>query len=328
MNNKPTPEKSMPIILIGGTGRSGTTILRKIIESHKDVATIPEWRFLSDPDGILEYLYILENSNPFSIDQAYRRLRSLFIDITDASVISKIIAKFSYLESKSSIRLTQRGYGNFSSQKIPNIQALIEEYLESLKQFEWSGQYAGLKRFQSRKNIFYPASLDSSYNATRNFLNKISDSAMKHQGKTRFLEKNTWSLLYLDIVLKLYPTGKFVHIYRDPRDVVASFCSQPWMPNDPIHSALILKDMYFKWWKARDLVSKNSYIEIGLDDLVTNPEKTLFSLCSFWNISYYDGLLDIDLSKSNSGRWKSDIPADLHPKINLILKDAIDTYGS
>ena len=324
-----TNYNSCPVILIGGTGRSGTTILRKIIENHRDVATIPEWRFLSDPDGILEYLHILENSNAFTGDQAFKRLETLFSDVTSSSIFSRIFAKyFSWIDSRSPIRLTQRAYGSFSIQPVPNIKELVKSYLEALTEFKWEGQYAGMKRWQNRNNICYPTSLASAHDATINFLSKISQSAMAAQGKERFLEKNTWSLLYFSRVAKLYPTGKFVHIYRDPRDVVASFCAQPWMPNDPVKSALILRDMYAQWHKELTLVPENRYMEISLENLVSNTEETLRLLCSFWNLPFYDELLNQDLSRSNSGRWKSEIPIKLQETVNEILQESIKIYGN
>ena len=42
-------------IFIGGTGRSGTTILKKVLQQHSNIVTIPnELRIIIDPDGILD----------------------------------------------------------------------------------------------------------------------------------------------------------------------------------------------------------------------------------------------------------------------------------
>ena len=47
-------------IFIGGTGRSGTTILSKLLNQVDSVYTIPqEIRFITDPDGILSLKHAL-----------------------------------------------------------------------------------------------------------------------------------------------------------------------------------------------------------------------------------------------------------------------------
>ena len=62
------------LISITGSGRSGTTILKKIFEKHPSIASVPEWRILTDPGGIIEFLNILKLGNPFLIDYSYKRL--------------------------------------------------------------------------------------------------------------------------------------------------------------------------------------------------------------------------------------------------------------
>ena len=97
------PKLDSPILLIGGTGRSGTTIFRKIIELHPDVATIPEWRLLTDPEGIIEYLLLIEQGNPFMLDQAFRRLEKLFDDLQHSSFISRLISRFNKIDKISKL---------------------------------------------------------------------------------------------------------------------------------------------------------------------------------------------------------------------------------
>ena len=44
------------VIFIGGSGRSGTNILRKILSNHSKVASLPfEHRFIIDPNGIIDF---------------------------------------------------------------------------------------------------------------------------------------------------------------------------------------------------------------------------------------------------------------------------------
>jgi hypothetical protein len=316
-----------PVLLIGGTGRSGTTIFRKIIEQHPDVATIPEWRLLTDPEGIVEYLKILENGNPFMLDQAYRRLVRFISDLQEPHYFSRLLSHFEIFENMGSYRLTSRYFGVNAEKSLPGFCKLSSEFLEALVDFRWYGQYAGLKQFQNKEIVHVIENVEAVEAICRNFLAQIAVLAMEQSNKKRFLEKNTWSLLHFDKVSRLYPTSKMVHIHRDPRDVVASYVKQPWMPSDPVQCAKILMKLMDLWWHARGLVIPDRYLEISLHDLVNNTEEVQKKVCSFWEIEYVPELLDMDLSGSNDGRWKKELNQEQRVQVEIILESVLSHYG-
>ena len=68
MNNNNT-------LLIGGSGRSGTTILSRIFAQHPDICIAPEFRFLIDPDGIIDfYSTVFQSWSPYHFDFKVKRL--------------------------------------------------------------------------------------------------------------------------------------------------------------------------------------------------------------------------------------------------------------
>ncbi|MEP5072315.1 MAG: sulfotransferase, partial [Crocinitomicaceae bacterium] len=65
----------MRIVFIGGTGRSGTTVLAKILSSHPNMMAFDfETRFLVDPDGLLSLFHTWNNNwSPYTASKALVR---------------------------------------------------------------------------------------------------------------------------------------------------------------------------------------------------------------------------------------------------------------
>lgn len=316
-----------PVLLISGTGRSGTTIFRKVMEQHPLVATVPEWRFLTDPGGIIEYLTLLDNGNPFIVDQAFRRLSRLFGELQNIDILSRFISKFNILAKSVPFKTTNAYYNMPAERVLPGFSVMVEELLRNLVDFHWHGEYMGMKRGQKKIVAGVVGDRFNAEKAFRDFLHNIAEAAMKQAGRPRFLEKNTWTFLHFDTISRLYPTGKLVHIHRDPRDVVASYVKQPWMPSDPVQSALLLKKLIMKWWSTRNSIDSARWIEIGLRDLVLDTEGILRDVCRFWEIDFHVDLLKVDLSRSHDGRWRRELTKEQQNQINRILEEVIDFYG-
>ncbi len=261
------------------------------------------------------------------LDQAFRRLEVLFDDLQHSSFLSRFISRFNKIDKGCNRRITSRYFGVNAEKMLPGFKTVAKYFLEELVDFHWYGQYAGLKFGQSKNVAGIIGNVEAAERICASFLNHIALLAMEQSGKSRFLEKNTWSLLHFDKISRLYPRGKMVHIHRDPRDVVASYIKQPWMPSDPVQSAMILKRLIEMWWATREKVSSKLWIEIDLHDLVNNTEPVLERVCDFWEINFAPEMLQIDLSHSNQGRWKVDLDLEQQRQVSMILSDIIEYYG-
>ena len=90
--------KDQNILLIGGTGRSGTTILYKIFSQHPDIASVPESRFLIDPEGLIDFYFsVTKLWSPYLYDIKLKRLKHVLDKSAKKSnlyFLNKIFKKF------------------------------------------------------------------------------------------------------------------------------------------------------------------------------------------------------------------------------------------
>jgi hypothetical protein len=159
------------------------------------------------------------------------------------------------------------------------------------------------------------------------FLRGVIDDVLEHRGGRLYLEKNTWNILWFDRILELLPEARLVHIYRDPRDVVASFTKQRWMPSEPTQSAVICRDLLERWWDVRRKLPSHSFMEVSLEALTKEPESVLRDICGFWDLRWHSALLETDLSGAHAGRWKKDFNLDEQRAVQTILLGPLEAMG-
>jgi len=325
-------ESIHPICLIGGTGRCGTTILKKIFQEHPQVAHIPEWRINVDPDGLIDfYAALSECWSPYLLDVKLKRLEKLLQDAGRGNTFWKMyrmgLQKFK-IQKIMPWHLSPR-YSDFSIKKeCPGYSALVKELIRNLKTFEFRGHWTGQQFLEKRILQYAPPSKKKELaDLLGRFMAQVIKNTLEKQGKQIYVEDNTWNILWFDKFLDLMPRARLVHIYRDPRDVVASFTKQTWTPSDPSEAALFYRGIMERWWDICKQLPKKSFLEISLENLVEAPEAGIRKICGFWNISWHPSLLRTDLSRSHSGRWKTDFHSNDQDKIQSILSDMIEKLG-
>lgn len=294
------------IIFIGGTGRCGTNIMKDILSLHPKVASHPfEYRFIIDPDGIIDFYNIALNGwSPYIIDQKLHRLESFLMVLA-----RKYEGKEIYVEWE-------------LNKHLPNYEEIVSDLLERLVDFKYNGVHFGLKKERELYFMGYKTKKELN-RILGGFIKQLIDGYLARENKEIYVEDNTFNLLFAREILELLPDAKFIHMTRDARDVISSLSKQRWTPKDKIKAA--------KWYKAVinqiDIIKKelppDSVITVDLYDLIDEPEKILKSICRFIGISFSDKMLDIDLSRSNRYRWKKDYSPDELSLINQILKRGV-----
>jgi len=126
-------------------------------------------------------------------------------------------------------------------------------------------------------------------------LAKVLDLIFLHYASVHFPNATVWgdqspfNARRLDWIRQIFPRGRYLHILRDGRDVVASYKQK----GDGVEWA------WDRWsvavQGARRLQTQlppESFLEIRYEDLVTDTEATLRQVCAFAGISYQPIMLE------------------------------------
>ncbi len=320
---------TVKICLIGGTGRCGTTILKTVMAGHPDVAVTPSWRFTIDPDGLVDFYRSLSNNwSPYLFDVKLRRLKNLLNRISSSSLLTRTLLhanRLLQLERLIGRKLLPPMAEHHASRLCPQFTKLSEQLLAELVTLQYRGFWTGGSLFQKSMHFAgycKPAELSIPMG---NFYRAVATAVTDNTNKSYFIDDNTWNILFFDALLELLPDAKLVHIYRDPRDVAASFLGQSWTPDHPEYACNFYAEIMARWSEVKSSVPPDSFMETSLEQLVSETEETLHRICKFWEIPYHTTLLKTDLSKSNQGRWQSS-PINNDRYLN-ILQPWVDKLG-
>lgn len=320
------------ICMIGGSGRSGTTILKTVFSHHPDCVLVPEYRFAIDPDGLIDFYRGFDAGwSPFLFDLRLRRLHALLTDIGRHRRVPRLMAYLSQkynFERTVSRSLVPRYAGVAFERQCPTFMRRVDELMAALTDFCYSGQWNG-SEFMDRRILHFaePRSRAELAAHLGDFWRATIDDTCLYQGKSVFVEDNTWCILWFDTILELLPQARLVHVVREPRDIVASYTKMRWAPNEPVQAARWFKGIINQWFEVRTRLNSQNFIQIKLEDLVESPRETLERICDFWQVEWHDALLQTDLDRSHSGRWKSDFSPAQSLEVTRELEAEIAQLG-
>jgi len=102
-----------------------------------------------------------------------------------------------------------------------------------------------------------------------------------------------------DLITRIWPNAKFIHITRDPRDVARSTIAMGWAGNT-YGGAKYWLEPELRWNKLKPTLNKSSFIEVKYEVLVKSPECELIKICNFLGQQFYKDMLDIGKVSSYS----------------------------
>jgi hypothetical protein len=321
-------------------------LLRQILEKHPRVASFPtETRFLIDPDGIVDfYASSSVTWSPYLFDRKLKRLKRLLDDVGSSefahgygrtrpgeggrpqasSAAASLSAAKRWLKSS---RFLPRYFDVNITKSCPEFSGLADRLIDELTEFRFEGRWGGTPRWEASEMLFGRPERKELRDVLGGFVLDVFGCVARRQGATHVVEDSPYNHLAFRQTRELMPDARLVHIYRDPRDVVASLAGMVWAPADPLQAARHYLGIHEEWKAVRAELPEDSFVEVSLEDLVARPEEVVRGICAFLELEWAGSLMSVDLSRSHSGRWRSDVPAEAHERLQRVLQPALDDYG-
>ncbi|CAH1528173.1 conserved hypothetical protein [Vibrio rotiferianus] len=319
-------------VFIGGVGRSGTSITRELLTKGDKVLGFPfEYRFIIDPDGIIDFIRSYSSAwSPYMADRKIKRLNRFLKQLQSKSAVKHFVGELIRSNAWLKNNINSDAYHGWELEKyFPTYEIEVQRLIQELTELRYRGSWVGAESFDIKHEVIYGRdfSEEELYVIFKCFLQRLFDSAFKQRNKRVLVEDNTWNLLFCRELSKLFDDAKFIHIYRDPRDVVASFCKQRWMPNDVVKSAIICRDLYTKILNQTAFLNSDQLLSMSLESLVNDKETSVDRLLEFAGVDRSNAMEQIQLSSSSFGRWRNQFSSVEVTEIEPILKDITEQLG-
>lgn len=181
-------------------------------------------------------------------------------------------------------------------------------------------------------------------------LAKILDLVYLHYASVYFPQARLWgdqspfNTMRLPWIQAVFPAGRYLHLLRDGRDVVASYKQK----GDPLPWAVERwKTSVYAARKAEKQLGPAGFLEVRYEDLVTAPEQTLKAICDFAEIAFQPQMLDYwklpttlehryqahhrnlqkPVFRSSIGSWQQRLTADEQALVNHKLAPLLHDLG-
>lgn len=327
-NSSPSPA----IVLIGGTGRSGTNITKALLGLHSTVYALPfEHRITIDPDGLVDFYNSYSSSwSPYAADRRLSRLENFLRSLGHRSNLHDVLGKSLSAANRAFPLISPKSYFAWSlGSTFPNYNSHVDRLLNSLVEFNYAGTWVGTPSYIRVTKMLYgrPKEKVELAKIFGLFINSLVADCLLQQQRQVFVEDNTWNILYARELLDFTPQAKILHIYRDPRDVVASLVKQRWAPNKPQEAALWYIDIMSTWNTIKQSIPADSFLEQSLENLVADTNAAVERVCAFIQIKPEPAMRSLDLSRSHPGRWKKDLTPEDAQIIQVMLGGWIEKLG-
>lgn len=204
---------------------------------------------------------------------------------------------------------------------IPNLVAHAEDGLidvaKGLEVIRNTNHVTGLSVSDLSEISDYLNEMERGELTVRELCDTVGNAFAELNGKTVWADKTPDYGEYMPLIQSLWPECKFIHVIRNGVDAAASMSGHPgyqvlaatgasnwvslshrYQPGSSGTSAK--REDYVRLWvnrlratqTASQKLSKNTYLEVRYENLLSFPEKTIREMCAFLGLSYEPAWLD------------------------------------
>ena len=310
-------------IFIGGTGRSGTTVLKRLLLAHPEiVGYTDELRLIVDPDGLLDLITALTATwSPYEGDLAITRFRDVLKAVRHRNSGYRYLAKmFDTLGASPARYWSTAIEADITHGSLLDVfEPLFDAVTTGTSRGRWIGYPA--YHFPARMHETRPLTSEEANAVARQTIDHLYKRLPGADAASAWIEDTPYNILRAGELARVFPDMTFVHICRDPRDVVSSYATKGWGGENAVIAAQRVKHILDRWTAVKKDVPPEQLFEISLEDLVSDPRATMAGFLGRVGITFAPEMERIRLDKANAGRWRSDLPAADLARIDDILAD-------
>jgi hypothetical protein len=285
------------LVFIGGTGRSGTTVLSHLLGRHSRFCAVPiECRFHCNPKGLADVV-----GGRATIEEFLAKLRTYWwyrVRVGSRALVpAGVVGRARVAANRLRWRLLPGGGG--VQPRVRGLHQVIarDRFEEAVGRFEasCSGDVA-----QASRTLFY------------DLLRPLADQA----GKPALVEMSTFTIAAAPELARIFPEARFVHSVRDGRDSGVSkveLREKAHHPTDPASGIDFWADRLRQAEEGvRGLApqDRERLHLVGLDEIVWGDREGAYAdLLDFLGVAeepamreFFEGEMTADAA--HSGRWR------------------------
>ena len=147
---------------------------------------------------------------------------------------------------------------------------------------QWPGEdpfsweiFAGLlkahdrfKRWGLPPEVVYEAAEHSKPQTYADAIRLVYSCYARSKGKLRYGDKTPRYVRKLELISRVFPEARFVHVIRDGRDVALSLLERDWGPKTIEQAASLWRKRVRAGRRAGAILGRRCYIEVRYEDLV------------------------------------------------------------